>query len=416
MKVAILGAGIMGITTAYFLKKRGYDVSIIDRQAEAASECSFANGGQLSYNHAEPWATPAALKNAIKWMGQEDAPLLFRLRADPAMWIWCLKFLSQCRDKNVKKNTRGLLGLGLYSRQIMHDIVADVPMNFDYQRNGKLFIFQTEENFDAARKQMDFQTTVGGSYELLTGAECVAHEPTLAHIGEALVGGISDPGDEAGDAHKYCVEMAKWLRDQGVIFHYNTSIAKLRCEGKRIVSVETDRGDIEADMFVMAMGSFSPLLLKTVGIKVPIYPLKGYSISVKINDESKAPKTSITHSREKIVYSRLGNVLRAAGTAEFAGYDQSITKARIDILKRDMHYLFPMVGDIDGADEWACLRPATPGGLPILGKSPIENLYLNAGQGTLGWTQAAGSAKIVADIIEGKDPEHSMVGLTLGCH
>ncbi len=411
MKIIILGAGITGVTTAYFLGKRGHDVTVIDRGDEPASECSYANGGQISYSHAEPWANMKNVKKAIKWIGKKDAPLLFHFRADPYMWLWIMRFLRNCTNSRICKNTQTMIQLGLYSRDIMHEIQRELSLSFDYSRKGILNLFGNEKDFQSFIRQSEFQKGLGIPYEILTPAQCLDKESTINNITSELAGGIYYPLDENGNINQFVKQLADSCGDN-VEFKYNIDILKLNKHGNAISSVTTSEGEMEADCYVMCMGCYSPLLLRKIGINIPIYPMKGYSISVKITDTIKAPEMSITHHDKKIVYSRLGDILRVAGTAEFAGYDDSITKHRIDTLKDSVKKYFPDCGDIDGADEWACLRPSTADGPPIIGECGLHNLVLNTGHGTLGWTQSAGSAKLTADIIEGKKPDIDIKNLS----
>lgn len=416
MKILILGSGVIGVTTAYFLSKRGHDVTVIDREPESARECSFANGGQLSYTHAEPWANPKSLKKAIQWIGKKDAPLMFRFRADYHMWRWACKFLWNCRKKATLKNTETMLRLGLYSREIMHRLQDELHLDYHYTQCGILHFFTDQYALDCATRQAEFQKDRGAPYELLTKEQCLEKEPALKARAHELVGGIYDCLDESGDVFMFTKALAerdKKKTGESVTFQYDTTITGLRVEGNRIAAVQTDKGDMEADVIVMSLGAYSPVFLRKIGIDVPIYPMKGYSISVPMEGYDGAPNVSITDQKDKIVYSRLGNVFRVAGTAEFAGYDHSVNPYRIQLLKEAVRKNFPDAGDIDNATEWACLRPSTPDGPPILGRCRYENLILNTGHGTLGWTQSAGSARIVADIIEGKTPEIAMDGLTV---
>ena len=408
MQICILGSGILGVTTAYFLEQRGHRVTIIDRQPHSAMETSFANGGQLSYSHAEPWATPSVLPKVLKWLFQENAPLAFKARFDPEMIAWGIKFLGQCTHEKALRNATRTLRLALYSKLALHEILAETPVEFDLLKKGVLHIFTQQSLLDGALRQAAFQETLGCGFENLTPAQCLEKEPALARIEKQLLGGVFHDIDESGDIFKFTQGLAAKL--QRTEFHYLTEIRSLRRDGAKIVAVETSKGRIEADAFVVAMGSYSPKILKPLGIKSDIYPMKGYSLSVPINGKT-APHVSITDQGSKIVYSRLGNILRAAGTAEFAGHDHEITPKRIAHLKAEMQRLFGDCGDFSASTGWACLRPQTPAGTPLLGKTPYTNLYLNTGHGTLGWTLGPGSAKIVADTIEGKPPEIDLEGL-----
>lgn len=416
MKVLILGAGVIGVTTAYVLATRGYEVEVIDRAPNAAAETSFANGNQLSYSHAEPWASPSTLPKILRWMFDDTAPLVMRPRLDYQMMKWGIKFLANCTHNRAQANTITLLRLGLYSRKKMEHLVSMTGINFDYHRDGILHIFSRQSDFDHARRQVEFQEKFGCQENIKTTAECVQLEPALEHAGYDIIGGIHAHLDECGDIHTFTTRLAKICAEEhGVKFHFDTNILGLRTNAQnKIDAVQTDKGTFTADSYVMALGSYSPLHLRKLGISVPIYPMKGYSMTLRSNRF--APKLSLTDQKAKIVYTHsAGDKLRIAGTAEFAGYNTSIKSKRTHSFIKAVKTLFPKALDEEGAvlSEWACLRPSTPDGPPILGKTPIDNLFLNTGHGTLGWTQAAGSAFLLADAMEGKDTEISLTGLDL---
>ena len=415
MKILILGAGITGVTTAYFLAERGYEVHVVDREAASAMQTSFANGGQLSYSHAEPWANPSVLPKALQWMFKDDAPLLFRPRLDYHTISWLLKFLGQCTTKKALKNTETTLRLGLYSREVINELADRTQIEFHYRHKGIVHIFKSQKAFDGAIRIADFQAPLGAPYQRLTPDETVSLEPALKHIAPSLFGSIYYPEDESGDIHLFTQELAALGEKNGnVKFHYGTQVQYLHREGNKITGVQTSKGKMTADIYVMAMGSYSYLHLKDIKINVPMYPMKGYSISVPVGrNPEEAPVVSITDQAEKIVYSRLGKILRAAGTAEFAGYNTEINRKRVRMLKRNVEKLFPHCGDLSQATEWACLRPQLPDGAALIGKCKYDNLILNTGHGSLGWTLGPGSAKITADIIDGKQPEISLEGLTI---
>lgn len=411
MKICILGAGVLGVTSAYFLAKAGHDVTVIDRQSEPARETSFANGGQLSYSHAEPWANPYVFPMLFKWMWMDDAPLVLRPRADIAMLNFGMRFLYNCLPARAKRHSEVLWRLGSYSKAVMGDIIADTKIEFHHLNKGILHVYSSQKAFDHARKQSGYQHELGCIETVLSVEECFRMEPSLQYANKKIYGGIFAPMDESGDIHVFTKKLAELCTMRyGTKFMFDTDIQQLSAKDGRIGHVKTSRGEIQADAFVVALGSYSPLLLKQVGIAVPIYPMKGYSVTFNANDN--APQISITDDALKIVYSRLGNKIRVAGTAEFAGYNTDIRKVRIDSIIRGVKALFPKA-DLSHVDEWACLRPSTPDGPPIIGKTPIANLYLNTGHGTLGWTQAAGSAKLLTDIIENTPTTIAMQGLTL---
>lgn len=414
MKVAILGSGIIGVTTAYVLATRGYDVSIYDRKSESACETSYANGGQLSYSHAEPWANPSVLSKVVKWMFQEDAPLVMRPRADYHMMKWGLQFLRNCSQNNADANTVTMLRLGLYSRKKMDQLVQATSIKFDFCRDGILHVFTEQPAFDAAKRQAAFQETFGCKQQVLDAEECLVKEPALQGIRSKLVGGIYAHLDESGDARVFTQALAQICQNEyGVKFHYNTTVDNLVLEGKHVKALKTNIGDITADRYVVSLGSYSSAFLRKIGIHVPIYPMKGYSVTLPANLHS--PKLSMTDQRTKTVYSRLGNRLRVAGTAEFAGYNDKIRPHRVNTILNAIRALFPgaMPEDDNLIEQWACLRPSTPDGPPIIGKTPIDNLFMNTGHGTLGWTQAAGSAFLFADCLEGKETEVSLDAMTI---
>lgn len=414
MRVLVLGAGVEGITTAYFLHKHGHEVTVVDRQPEAAHECSYANGGQLSYCHAEPWASPGSLKKAMQWFGKKDAPLLFKFRADMEMWRWIAKFISHCNHRDVARGTEIMLRLGLYSREVLHRNESNFNFDYNYEKTGKFFIFRDEKSMEEAINHSEFQAPLGAPYDVLTPREVVKREPALGTIEYELKGAIWNHKDETADIRAFTQGLAAQLAKSGVEFMYDTTVHKILTEGTQVKTVRTDRGELFGyQAVVMALGAYSPLYLRPIGIDVPVYPMKGYSISIPVGNATGAPTHSITNGSAKIVYSRLGKILRVAGTAEFAGYNHDIRPERIRMLKAQVKADFPHAGDIDNAEEWACLRPSTPDGPPILGRTKYDNLYLNTGHGTLGWTQALGSAAIVTDIIEGHTPEISLDGLTM---
>jgi D-amino-acid dehydrogenase len=413
MKIIVLGSGLLGVTTAYELGKRGFDVKVIDRQPSSAAETSFANGGQLSYNHAEPWATPSVLAKLPSWMMRSDSPLVFRPRADWQMIKWGLSFLRNCTQTRANISTVSMLRLGLYSRECMHTLTNDEKLEFDYSKRGVLHLYGTQADLEQGKRQAEFQAKFGGEEKILSLDELYALEPALTHSSRVFAGGIHTHKDEYGDAHSFCTQLAEIAAKKfGVKFEYGVSINSLKKEKLQIVAVDTDKGEMEADAFVMALGSYSPIYLRNIGIKAPIYPMKGYSITIEANEF--CPNISITDGTHKIVYSRLGNKLRVAGTAEFAGYNTSINEKRVTPIINAASTLIPKANWDQEISKWACLRPSTPDGPPIIGSTPYRNLFLNTGHGTLGWTQAAGSAKLLADIMERKPPEILLHGLSLG--
>ena len=414
MKICILGSGVLGVTSAYELARRGHDVTVIDRQPEAARECSFANGAQLSYAHAEPWANPGVFINLFKWMFREDAPLVLRPSADPHMIRWGLLFLRNCLPSYARRHTEVMMRLGLYSKKKMGELLADTQVEFHHLSKGILHVYSDQASFDKARRQADYQHSIGGSPEIiLTQAEVMALEPSLKHATH-LLGGIHAPIDESGDIHLFTKNLAALCTERyGVKFLYNKSLRRIHQSGNAISHLEFV-GDTEYtsgfDRYVMSLGAASPVYLRQLGLHVPIYPMKGYSIS--FDSSEFCPEVSITDDLARQVYSRIGGRMRVAGTAEFAGYNDAVRKVRIDPLLKGMKKLFPDA-PLENLTEWACLRPSTPDGPPIIGGTPLANLFMNTGHGTLGWTQAAGSARLLADVMENKPTEIPLSGLDI---
>jgi len=419
--VVVLGAGIIGITSAYYLNQAGHQVTVIERNPHAGLETSYANGGQLSYSYVAPLAGPGVIPKIPPWLLRADSPLRFSPKFDVDQWRWLLAFLKACNRPQAEISTVHLLRLAYYSRQLIHDIVAKEQIAFDYRRNGKLVIFSDAESFDGARRTLDFQRAFGSEQNALDGRQCLTLEPALEHIRERVVGGIHTPSEDAGDCHGFCIAMEALLTSRGVTFRAAETVQRLAVDThdgrRRIRAVHTDKGELAADAFVMAMGAANAWHAKLLGFHLPIYPLKGYSLTLDTGTAkraSSAPRISVTDSAYKVVYALLGNELRIAGMADIAGYDTTLDPVRVGLLVRQAKSVFPDAGDY-AADlkPWCGLRPATPKGTPILGTSPFANLYLNAGHGALGWTLACGCAKVVSDMVSGNRPAIALEGLTL---
>lgn len=417
MRVAVLGAGVVGTTTAWYLARAGHEVAVIERQGSAALETSFANGGQISVSHAEPWANPTAPAKILKWLGREDAPLLFRLRADWRQWQWGLRFLLQCRASCTRENTRRLLALGLYSRAQLGALRAETGIHYDELTRGILHFYTDQADFDLAVSQSALMRELGCQRELKTREECVAIEPALKYAADKVVGATYTASDESGDARKFTQALASRAEDSGVRFRYNCLIKRLETEQGRVASVvvATESGAeeaITADAYVVCLASYSPLLLRPLRVPAPIYPVKGYSITLPLEPEDEAPTTSLTDEERKLVFSRLGDRLRVAGTAELNGYSTSINVVRCQALVKRCFELFPHAGQAERAEYWTGLRPATPNNLPLIGRTRYPNLYLNTGHGTLGWTLSCGSASALADLMSGRRPVPAFPFLT----
>ncbi len=412
MKIVILGSGVIGVTSAYILAERGHEVTVIERQSGSGMETSFANGGQLSYCHAEPWANPEVLPKIVKWLGRKDAPLVLHPGFDLAMWLWGLRFLRNCTKARARYHTINTLRLALYSREIMKYLRGKTGVDFAFRDAGILHIFKDDKNFESALLQAKMQQEFGASYKSMTYQECMELEPMLLSANDRIIGGIHFPLDESGDIFAFTRHLAKKCQTIGVVFKYDHAILGIDTVGDEVSGVLAGDGVFTADKYIVALGSYSSVFLNKLGVKTHIYPMKGYSVSIPVN-VGKAPQVSITDQSQKLVYSRLGNILRVAGTAEFAKYDTSIDEFRTTSILRHAKNLFPEAGDFANVTKWACLRPSTPGGTPVLGRTKFKNLFLNTGHGTLGWTLAAGSARILADFIDDKPAEIDLTGLTL---
>jgi D-amino-acid dehydrogenase len=411
MRVVVLGAGVIGVTAAYYLARAGHEVTVVDRQPGPGLETSFANGGQISANHVTPWATPATPWKALKWLGRTDAPLLFHLRADPALWAWSLRFLANCTRRRMRINIERALRLALYSRRELARLRSETGIEYDALTRGILHIFRNVRDYHEALPQVEPMNRLGCVRRVVSAEECMAIEPALTGVGGQLVGGIFSPDDESGDAHAFTVRLAEICAGLGVTFHYGVRIERLVAAGGRIERVETDIGSIGGDAFVVALGSYAPQLVKGLEITLPVYPAKGYSVTIPVRPQDVAPTVSLIDDEFKMVYSRLGNRLRVAGTAEFAGYDPAVTEVRARFILDKALGLFPGCGDPDKAEFWAGLRPSTPDGVPVIGGTRYPNLFLDTGHGTLGWTMACGSGRILADIVAGGPPDIPTDGL-----
>jgi D-amino-acid dehydrogenase len=407
VKVIVLGAGVVGVTGAWYLAQAGHEVTVVERRREAGMETSFANGGQISAGHAEPWAQPAVLPKVLRWLGREDAPLLFRPRADLAQWEWGLRFALECLPGRFERNCRALAGLAAYSRDSLRELRAATGIQYDQLSRGILHFATAAADFDGMARHAEAMRALGVERRVMPAAECLALEPALAHSLQPVVGGVYTAGDESGDAHRFTRELAQRAAARGVSFRYGVAVEALESAGGKIVAMRAHDGErIAADAYVVSLGSYSPLLLKPLGIRIPVYPLKGYSITLALGPEAAdAPSVSLTDEAHKIVVSRLGNRLRAAGTAELAGYDTSINELRCAAIVRRMRQLFPRLGNAPAVDNWAGLRPATPGNVPLIGRTALDNLFLNTGHGTLGWTLACGSGRALADLVSGRRPQ-----------
>ena len=431
MRIAVLGAGVTGLTTAYFLARDGHQVEVVERNDGVAREASFANGAQLSYSYVAPLAGPSVLPKIPPWLLRADSPLRFFPQLDPQQWLWLLEFVLACNRKQSESSTQHLLELSFFSRRLMHTFVKEEEaIDFGYAKNGKLVLYSDQASFEAARRLLDFQRQLGCEQAALMRGECLALEPAIAHptstLAKRIVGGIHTPSEEVGDCYRFCTGLEKRLKSLGVVLRFNTTIRALEAKGGKLSAVITDAGKIGAEQFVLSLGTQSPHLVRPLGLRLPIYPLKGYSITLPLPEGGAAPRlsVSITDFARKIVYAPIagagGEALRVAGMADIAGYSSDPDPARLGLLFKEAQAAFPAATDYSRGPQamqpWAGLRPATPKGTPLLGRSAYANLILNCGHGALGWTLALGSARIAADLIAGNKPALDIGAFRIGRH
>jgi D-amino-acid dehydrogenase len=411
MKILVLGSGVIGTTTAYYLAKAGHEVTVVDRQDGAGLETSYANAGEVSPGYSAPWAGPGVPLKAIKWLMMRHSPLAITPSTDPHMWRWVFQMLMNCTTKAYQTNKSRMLRLAEYSRDCLVDLRASTGIAYDERTQGTMQLFRTQKQVDASKGDIAILEQYGVPYEVLDPAGCVKIEPALAHVREKFVGALRLPGDETGDCFKFTQRLAKMAEDLGVKFQYGVSIERLISDGSKLTGVKTSAGILRADSYVLALGSYSPILLRDIGVKIPVYPIKGYSITVPIVDAKFAPESTIMDETFKVAITRLGDRIRVGGTAEISGYDRQLKQRRRETLEHSVCDLFPKGGDVAKAEFWTGLRPMTPDGTPVVGPTPYSNLFLNTGHGTLGWTMACGSGRVVADLVSGKRPEIDMEGL-----
>ncbi|MFH1803377.1 MAG: D-amino acid dehydrogenase [Pseudomonadota bacterium] len=413
MHVVVLGAGVIGTTAAWYLLQNGHQVTVIDRQPMAGQETSFANGGQISACHATPWANADTPGQLIKWLGNEQAPLLFRLRWDPQLFGWGLKFLRNCTDARARINIEKSLRVALYSRDCLHALRTGLGLEYDHLEKGILHICRTDAEMAHVEKAVRIMQDFGLNRHLVDPRQCLEIEPALRSVGNQITGGSFSPDDESGDAHHFTRQLAAHCTARGAQFRYDTVIQGLKTDGDQVTGVLTNKGVLTADRFLVCMGSYSPLLLRPLGIHLPVYPCKGYSMTVDTIGHDGAPMVALIDDNVKMVYSRLGNRLRAAGTAELDGYDLRMSERRKKLVFDQTFDLFPDAGNRDTVEYWTGLRPVSPDSVPVIGGTKYGNLYLNTGHGTLGWTMSCGSGKAIADLMSDQKTDISLNGLGL---
>jgi D-amino-acid dehydrogenase len=414
MKVIVLGAGVIGVTSAFYLARAGHEVTVIDRQAGPALETSFANAGEVSPGYSAPWAAPGIPMKALKWMFQTHAPLVLQPKLDRQRIEWMARMLANCTTPAYKRNKSRMVRLAEYSRDCLIDLRADTGISYDERTQGTLQVFRSQKQVDAAAKDIAVLKADGVPFEVLDRAGCIAAEPGLAGSAHLIAGGLRLPGDETGDCFKFTNGLAAKAAALGVTFRWGVSIDRLVGRNGRVTGVVTDHGTLTADAFVLAMGSHSPRLAAPLGMNLPVYPVKGYSITAKITDEGRAPVSTVMDETYKVAITRLGDRIRVGGLAEIAGFDLSLNPKRRATLEKSVGEMFPGGGDLKGASFWCGLRPMTPDGTPLVGASTVPNLWLNTGHGTLGWTMAAGSGRLLADLMSGRSAEIESADLGYG--
>ncbi|MGF6938170.1 D-amino-acid dehydrogenase [Paraburkholderia sp. UCT70] len=423
MRVVVLGSGVVGVTSAYYLGRAGHEVTVIDREAGPALETSFANAGQISPGYASPWAAPGVPLKAVKWMFQKHAPLAIRLDGTAFQLQWMRQMLQNCTAPRYAVNKGRMVRLAEYSRDCLQALRADTRIQYEGRTGGTLQVFRTQQQFDGAAKDIAVLQEANVAYELLTADELAKAEPALAAVSHKLTGGLRLPGDETGDCQMFTTRLAALAEALGVKFRYNTSIDALAMAGGRIAGVQCAGELVRADSFVVALGSYSTRFLDGI-VKIPVYPLKGYSITAPIVDAAAAPVSTVLDETYKIAITRFDDRIRVGGMAEIVGFDKSLRQARRETLELSVNDLFPGGGDTSKATFWTGLRPMTPDGTPIVGRTPVPNLFLNTGHGTLGWTMSCGSGQLLADLMSGKQPAiraddlsvHRYLGETAGEH
>jgi D-amino-acid dehydrogenase len=413
VKVLVLGSGVIGVTSAYYLARAGHEVTVVDRQPKPALETSFANAGEVSPGYSSPWAGPGVPVKAIKWLLMRHGPLVIWPKLDPVMWVWLLKLLRNCTEARYAVNKSRMIPIAEYSRDCLRALRAEIGIRYDERSRGTLQLFRKQAQLDGTAGDIAVLKQYGVPYEVLDRDGCIAAEPALAAVKDKFVGGMRLPQDETGDCHMFTETLAAEAAKLGVQFKLNTTIERLIADGSKLAGVVTSAGRLQADAYVVALGSWSPRLLRPLGISLPVYPVKGYSITVPILDAEAAPVSTVMDESYKVAITRLGDRIRVGGTAEISGYSNRLDAARRATLDHSLTDMFPRGGDLAKANFWCGLRPMTPDGPPVIGATRYGNLHLNTGHGTLGWTMACGSARALADLLSGRKPDIDTAELAL---
>lgn len=413
MKIVVLGSGVIGTTAAFQLARDGHEVTVIDRQPAPGLETSFANAGEVSPGYSAPWAGPGVPLKAIKWLMMRHSPLVIQPLLSPAMWRWGMSMLRNCTAERYRINKARMVRVAEYSRDCLRALRAETGIAYDERSQGTLQLFRTQQQLDGTAGDIAVLQQYGVPYELLDMDGCVRHEPALQAVRHKFVGGMRLPGDETGDCFLFTQRLARLAEGLGVQFRHGVKIQSLAQDGGDITGVRTDAGLVQADRYLVALGSYSPLLLRPLGLHLPVYPVKGYSLTLPITDASGAPESTVMDETHKVAVTRLGDRIRVGGTAELGGFDLGLKPERRRTLDHVVGDLFPQGGDLSQAKFWCGLRPMTPDGTPILGPTRYPRLWLSTGHGTLGWTMAAGTGRLMADWIAGRKPAIDTEGLSL---
>lgn len=413
MKALVLGAGVIGTTCAYYLSKAGHEVTVVDRQPGPALETSFGNAGGVCPGFAGPWAAPGMPVKILRWLFARHAPLSLRPHFDRQQWRWLVAFLRNCTTERFAHNKARMQRIAHYSKACLMALREETGIAYHHGTGGVLQVFRTSEEVDAAHRAVKVLQSFDVNHRLVNLQEAMKIEPALEHATITLAGGLHLPDDETGDCYLFTTRLAERLQDQGVVFKFDTPIHGLMREGDAIAGIRTSHGTLTTDRYVVALANDAPFLLRPFGIDIPIYPVKGYAITIASVRADRSPRSSVIDEHSKVMVTRLGDRVRAAGTAEIAGYDRAVTIQKAKTVLDTFRALFPQAGDYAQASYWAGLRPMTPDGPPYLGETPLRNLLLNVGQGSNGWTQACGCGRIIADLVSRRQPDIDLNGLTL---
>ncbi|MGD9508985.1 MAG: D-amino acid dehydrogenase [Geminicoccaceae bacterium] len=413
MRVVVLGGGVIGVTSAWYLREAGHEVVVLDRQPGPALETSFANAGEVSPGYSSPWAAPGLPLKALQWLFMYHRPLVIWPKPDPAMIAWGLRLLMNCTAARYELNKSRMVPIAEYSRDALRELRSALGLAYDERARGTLQLFRKQEQLDGTAKDIEVLKRYGVAWEVLDRDGCIAVEPALARVREKFVGGLRLPGDETGDCFKFTNALAGHCRERGVEFRWGTPIHAVETDGRRITAVAAGEGRVRGDAYVVALGSHSPALLAPLAVRLPVYPVKGYSITVPITDPAGAPESTVMDETHKVAITRLGDRIRVGGTAELVGFDTTLRQGRRRTLEHVVGDLYPQGGDVARAEFWCGLRPMTPDGPPVIGPTRYPDLWLNTGHGTLGWTMACGSGRVLADLVSGRQPAIDVAGLAL---